>query len=753
MNERLADGRCRILAAILLAVACLAPRSARAQAGAPPEPAAQSRPRVGLALGGGSARGLAHIGVLKWLEEHRIPIDAVAGTSMGGLVGGAYATGLTPAELADLMRTTNWDVMLTAESPFQFKAFRRKEDARAFPAQIDFGLKGGFKLPSALNAGQQVQLLLDRLALAYYDLPRFDDLPTPFRSVAVDLRKGRTVVFDSGSLSLALRATMAIPGVLTPVEMGDRLLVDGGALNNVPADVVRGMNADVVIAVDVAADVEPQAAQDLFTVLGTTVDVMMAAATRRVLEQADVVIDPDLAGLYSLDFRKTDEFVERGYKAAEAMAARLAPYQVDEVAFAAWRQARETRRRRDLPIPAFVQVDGVSAREEAAIRSRIERRHLGRPLSRDALETDVLAIAGTDRYEVVSYHLSGQPRGVALALSIQPKVYGPPFLLAALDLRNTDSTNFAANIRARIAMYDSFVAGSDIRLDVGVGTQENVGLELYRRIRPTPLFVAPRVYFQRSSVNAYQNEVLAAEYREKRTGAGLDVGVSAGQKSELRLGFDIADVRVRRRVGESALPEAAGAEHVASLRWTFDGQDSPVVPSRGVYTQAAVRRYLEMPELETGKDHVRQDGPRDLTQAEARLNWFHTWHRRERAFVLVAGGTSFGDDPNINQFRLGGPLRLGGYNNDAIVGPNYVLLTAGVLHEWFRLPDLVGGGVYLGAWVEHGSAFRSWNAAKYYGNVSAGLITETLFGPLFLGGSVNVDGGSRFYVAFGSVLK
>ena len=181
-----------------------------------------ARPTVGLALGGGAARGIAHVGLLRWFEEHRIPVDYIAGTSMGGLIGGAYASGLSPDEIQALMKEADWDLMFLADSPFRYKTFRRKEDARAFPGQIDFGLKGGFKLPAGLNAGQQIEMLLDRIAMPYYEIKDFDELPTPFRCVATDIRKSEPLVLRSGSFSRALRATMAIPAVFTPV------VVDGG---------------------------------------------------------------------------------------------------------------------------------------------------------------------------------------------------------------------------------------------------------------------------------------------------------------------------------------------------------------------------------------------------------------------------------------------------------------------------------------------------------------------------------------------
>src|SRR6187200_1032124 len=211
---------------------------------------APSRPTVGVAFGGGSARGLAHIGVIQWFEENHIPIDVAAGTSMGGLVGGAFATGMTAAELRTLITTTDWDMMFGSSS-FQFKNLRRKEDARSYPSRLEFGLRRGIVPPASLNDGQQVDFLLARIAAPYYGIKSFDQLPTPFRAVAVDLRAGEKVVLDSGSFATALRATMSLPGVFPPVERDGRVLVDGGALDNVPADVVRDMKASVVIAVDV----------------------------------------------------------------------------------------------------------------------------------------------------------------------------------------------------------------------------------------------------------------------------------------------------------------------------------------------------------------------------------------------------------------------------------------------------------------------------------------------------------------------
>src|SRR4029453_12416722 len=279
-------GRTRLIATcVLLAM------SAEARAGDQPS---QGRPRVGVAFGGGSARGLAHVGVLRWFEEHHIPIDRVAGTSMGGLIGGAYASGMWAEEIAHLLAGTDWDTMFGSSS-FRYKNIRRKQDARAYPSHIEFGLKRGLVPPVALNNGQQVDFLLARIGGAYMQLQSFDDLPTPFRCVSVDLITARTVVLERGSLPDAMRATMSLPGIFPPMELDGYVLVDGGAMNNVPADVVREMGSDVVIAINVGYMGEKRTVNySLIGLMGQTVDVLMQANTRRAMQAADIIINPRL---------------------------------------------------------------------------------------------------------------------------------------------------------------------------------------------------------------------------------------------------------------------------------------------------------------------------------------------------------------------------------------------------------------------------------------------------------------------------
>ena len=728
-----------------------------AQSDQPPAAPAQAkpRPRIGLALGGGSARGLAHIGVLEWFERHHIPIDMIAGTSMGGLVAGAYASGMTPAEIRDLMRTTDWDVMFLSDSPFRYKTFRRKQDKRAYPSQLEFGLKGGFRLPGGLNPGQEVAMLLDRIAAPYPPLDSFDQLPTPYRCVATDLRKGEAVVLSRGSLSRAMRATMAIPGVFTPVTYDEWLLVDGGALNNIPADVVREMNADIVIAVNVAADSaeEEDPNESLFTLLGRTIDTMMSTGTRRALKSADLIIDPDLKGLGSTDWRRSDDLAERGSNAAEAQAAVLTRYAMDPAAHAQFLAERQARRRTALPTPTFVDVVGEMP---PAMKRSVERAfaaEVGQPMDLDRLRTEILTVSGTDRFEYLTFQQIERNGEPGLVITARPKDYGPPFLALGLELSNIDSSNFAVNFGGRVITYDLIGAGSEARLDVRIGTEQRVVGELYRRFGTSDFFVAPRAYYQRTARNGYQDGRFVAEYRVTRTGAGIDVGHTFGRRAELRFGYDGAAVQGRLRVGDPMLPEAEGAERAMRLQFIYDRQTSPVVPSRGLYVRSVLRHYFDTADITAETEGLRGAAQsRFIHPVRLHGSWFRRAKGEDRIFLGFGGGSSFNVNPLFNDFALGGLLRLGAFNNDELRGPNFTYFNAGYLKQVGRLTDVIGGNIYLGGWLESGSAWDDWDAVDWHNNITAGLIIESLLGPIFAGLSADTN-NVRYYVAIGPLFR
>src|SRR5712692_3407594 len=321
----------------------------------------RSRPRIGVALEGGGALGLAHIGVLKWFEEHHIPVDYVAGTSMGGLVGGFYATGMSPNELKSLIEGLDWRKILGDRTPYEDLSFRRKEDQRAYPNSLIFGLRHGISVPAGLNAGHQIGLLIDRVALPYYGLPAFDELPVPFRCVATDLVSGKPYVFKDGSLAEALRATMSIPGAFSPVHEGQAVFVDGGLMNNLPTDVVRQMGAEIVIAVHLErAPMEANDIQSIFRVLEQSVRVVIAENEVRGLARADAVVSVPLGEYGSTDYQKSAPIMQRGYDAANDRSRLLAAFALDDANWHEYLRERAARKRTAAPVPQFIKVQGTS---------------------------------------------------------------------------------------------------------------------------------------------------------------------------------------------------------------------------------------------------------------------------------------------------------------------------------------------------------------------------------------------------------
>jgi NTE family protein len=703
-----------------------------------------SRARVGVAFGGGSARGIAHVGVIRWFEEHRIPIDVSAGTSMGGLVGGAFASGMSAAELRALIENTDWDVMFGSSS-FPYQNIRRKEDARDYPSRLEFGLKRGIVPPVSLNSGQQVDLLLARIAGPYHELSTFDELPTPFRTVAVDLRTAERVVIDRGSLAQAMRATMSLPGIFPPVEVGSQVLVDGGALDNIPADVVREMGAAVVIAVDVGYAPTQSVDYSMFGLMGLTVDSMMRANTRRALESADFTIAIDVAGFGSLDWRRSGELMDRGYEAAERARDRLLPLQLNEADWQVWLDGRASRRRKTLAVPTFIATAGIVPTDAAIVRRALER-HMNQPIELDTLEDDLEALSGMDRYQAIGWQMLGAGGREGLLVRAREKPYAPPFLMLGVNLTNTTSSDFRVQLAGRYLSYDVVGFGSELRIDAVVGSDPSAAVALYRPLWTTRLFVRPYAAVGRRTIDIVDEEVVIAEYREERAFAGADVGVNLSRISELTTGLRSGRVSATIRAGDPRLPELSGGETLWTSHWLYDSQDSPVVPSEGIRAGVALTHYLQSPEL-ADADRT-NDG---VTQLEGGASSVWTWRRRNRLFAVVSGGTSFDGKP-ISQFTLGSLFRLDAFNVGERRGDHYAVVTAGFLRQIGRLPDFMGGPMFAGAWLQNGSAFDTSEDADINSHLGLGIVLDSLIGPFIAGVSMGLDGGWRTYLGIGRVF-
>jgi NTE family protein len=494
-----------------------------------PKQDSDHRRTLGLVLEGGGALGLAHIGVITWMEEHRIPVSSVAGTSMGGLVGGIYATGRSPAEVRELINGINWDQVLSGDIPFRDLSFRRKEDAHEVPGSLEFGLRNGLRFPSGFNTGQEVNLVLDHVALPYSELTSFNELPIPFACVATDLISGKPRVFRDGSLSLALRSTMSLPGIFTPVRSGKHLYADGFLLDNLPIDVGKEMGADVVLGVHLeTAPMDPKTDLSSFGVLGQSIEVMSAVNELRSMEQADILVTVPLQKYTSLDYDKADAIIKAGYDAAAAKASVLSAFSVSE---ADWEQYIATRnaRRRTAPTPTFIAVKGATSTQMSKAMEKELSPLIGAPVDAKVVDQDMMTIVGRGRFSTSTYSLLDKDGKQGLEVQVEQKPYAPPIVRPLILIDGSDYNNVLFSIGARVTFLDIGSYRSELRNDIVVGSQYLLDSEYFHPFTATTnWFVAPRVGANSQQLNVYSGNTLEASYRLREVLGGVDTGYSFG---------------------------------------------------------------------------------------------------------------------------------------------------------------------------------------------------------------------------------
>ncbi|NLW46156.1 MAG: BamA/TamA family outer membrane protein [Firmicutes bacterium] len=699
------------------------------------------RPKIGLALGGGGALGLAHIGVLKWLEENRIPVDYLAGTSMGGLVGGCYAMGMSPDHIEEFMLQIHWDRVFAPVPPYDSLDFRRKEDRIDYPFGTELGLKdGSINLPNGLSV-HEIGLLLSRLTFPYATIDSFDELPIPYRCVAADIKRSEAVTISDGSLAEAMRATMAIPGVFTPVEWRDRLLVDGGILNNLPADVVQGMGADFTIAVNLfGGDVAPKI-KGLSKILLNTIDTITIDNTRRSAKLANVEITPNSEGLTPVSWEVVVEFVERGYQAAAAEEDRLKAYALDETSWENYLRQRREKLRTKLPIPQALEITGTSGANPDIIKERLNK-YLGKPLNLKKLEHDLNDLLGSGLYEGLRYGYKLADNGVPTLIIIAiEKKYGPPFLnfgfLLNVDGMNADHLDI--NALCRITSFNPFGLGSELRTDIGIGTEFEFSSELYKPFFPKKWFIAPSLFVNQTNSSLYEGNLKTTDYQILNAGASFDLGYIFNKYSEARWGYTLSYQEPRIKIGPELPGDLEGEIRATNFKWTYSSADGGLLDSKGLYCQLKFTNYHSGPEIDS------------LNQGEIKINWTQPVGRRDTILSHFSAGTSLGDTaPVLQQFCLGGPLRLGTYYTDQLRGSNYLLANIGYLKYLRRLP--LAGKVYFGTWLEYGGVFEDWSEPELKTNLTMGFLSPTVFGPVFLGASYGEGDNPFFNIMIGKIF-
>jgi NTE family protein len=733
--------------------------------GPPPKP---NRPTIGLVFEGGGALGFAHIGVLEYLEAHHIPVDYVAGTSMGGLVGGLYAAGNSPADITKFVGKIDWALVLSGQIPFPSLSYRRKEDRLAYPNRLEFGLKHGLSLPNGLNSGSAVSLLFDRTLLPYYDLKSFNDLPIPFRCVATNLTTGQQQVFDDGSLPEARRATMSIPAVFAPVVQGKNVYSDGGAVNNLPVDVARKMGADIIIAVYLnTGPVNPKTLTSPLSIAGRNISIMVAANELNSMKSANILLQADVSKFGSADFGKSEEIIPQGLKAAQQQAAALDKYALSPAAWNAYVAERNSRRRTKVPIPQFVDVMGLKGTDKQQVQETFQG-VVGKKLDTTTLDNDIADLEGTGTYSSISYRLQDRNGKPGLVIAPQPKSYGPPFLDFGLTLSSNDSNDIELGFGARATCVNIAGPGSELRTEVLAGQVAGGSAELYKSLKEgSRWFIAPHVYLHHSISSFYSGSTELAQYKDIRNGVGADLAYQFNSKTEARIGEDYQWFHENRTVGEPVSQEFDINPAVTNARIQYLGQNDVMVPTSGWIGLASYSFYNQRPAGTGGFSQLSVYGSRFYTPGLAStasekkveagktrtMRTFDSLLGRGTFFAHGEGGTSFkSDNLGLAGFNLGGPLRMSAYQRYELLGNQYFFAQTGYLYRLARLNPVIGDAIYADGFYEISKVANSPNAPKLPQDISGAVIVKTLIGPIYGGGSIGDSGHRKWFFGLGRVF-
>ncbi len=719
---------------LTLTAALLAGQAAAAEA-------APRRLRVGLALSGGAAYGLSHVGVIKWLEQNRIPIDAVAGTSMGALVGGLYATGHGAAEIEAFIEQIDWQSVLSQTPEFQQLAFRRKEDRREYPSLLEFGLRKGIQFPSGLSPGHAVGLVLARFAAPYFEMGSFDELPTPFRCVATDLVKGREIVFEKGSLGEALRASMSLPAVFAPVKKDGMVLVDGGLLNNIPVDLVKGMDVDVVIAVVLDKPTDARRLNNLLAIAGRSISVMIAANERASIGKADLILMPALDGLDASDYLKWREFVVRGEAAAERKRMMLERFSLSAQEYEAFQAGRSRRRRPATVKPQIIEVNrDVAPRRRQALVDAVAG-DANRPVNAAHIEEELTKLTGMGRFEAATYGFIRRGQAEGLRVEAHEKEQGPPFLRLALLLDASRQDGFRFGIGGRLYFLDFGGPASEWRSDLSIGVLNRASTEYYYRLKGGKWFIAPRFGYYEDSRPLYRHGNVISDFITRETDGSLDLGYAFGRFKEFRAGYTLGNHRTGVTRGQDAFDPLKGRYSDVHLRWVSEGQNSALVPTKGqrvvlngawVQDHPGVRtRYF------TGSAQYAYSRP--LSQKYSLLTDF-------------AAGAGPNEEALNAQFTLGGVYRLDALARSQLLGSRYYYAGARVLRALGSDSLSLFGRFYLSAGYELGNAWPANAPAKPRHSGSLGLMGETIIGVVYIGGGIGDRGDHRLFLRVGRVF-
>ena len=709
-------------------------------------PFAEARPRTCLVLSGGGARGAAHIGVLKVLEEMRVPIDCIAATSMGSIVGGAYASGLTVTEMERAVGEISSATLFVERPPREDLAMRRKEDDRSILFGFEVGLdRSGVKLPKGIVSGVQLESVLRGLVKAP-GYRKFDELPIPFRAVATDLESGTAVVIAEGEVSQAMRASMSVPGAIAPSEANGRILVDGGLTDNLPVDVARkDLGAEVVIAVNLGTPLLKRG--DLGSVLGVTEQMINILTEQNVraslasLGPRDILIEPELGSFSASNFDELTKTVPIGEAAARKVASRLQALVVPEEEYQRIQLARVSTP------PSSAPIDEIRFTELARVNPDVPRGWMsskaGEPLESKSIDRDVRRIFGTGDFERVAYSIVEEKNRRVLIIDAVEKSWGPDYLRLGLglgsDFKGDDFFSVAASYR-RTWLNP---LGGEWRTDAQIGSPNRFATELYQPLFVSrALFVAPRAEVSRQAIDLFSGEQRVARY-DVRTGlAGVDIGSEFGRYGEVRLGIVKGNTRPSETTGppELAPPNTRIKEGAITGRLIVDQLDSANFPRRGYAGRLSL--YDSQTSLGADTRYSRLDGD---VQAVA------SWDRHTVQLAFHGGAELTGRPlPAHDQFAWGGFLQQSGYPRGSLLGQQ--LAFGRFVYAYQLTRQRIFDGAYAGFSLEAGHLGKPLVPTGISGTLYSGSLffgIDTPIGPVYLAYGRAQNNRSAFYFYLG----
>jgi NTE family protein len=724
---------------VFLFTAFTAPVNAATQSESKP---GAKRPRVCLVLSGGGARGAAHVGVLKVLEEYRVPIDCIAGTSMGALVGAAYASGNTVPEMEELPTGLNTNSLFRDKPPRDELQIRRKQEDRSllFSPELGLGSFGGDMLPKGLVTGVQLESVLRKIsAPGYRD---FNEFSIPFRAVATDLVTGKAVIFDKGELANVMRASMSVPVAISPVEVGGQLLVDGMLVNNLPIDVGRAMGADIIIAVNVGTPLlKPE---DLGSVLGiagqmlsilTEQNVQAALAT---LKPTDILITPELGNFATSDFDNLSRTLPIGQAAARKVADQLSQLSLPPDQYAAYRKNLRSLLAQDLSPVDEIRFAKMNYVNPEYADSLMQTRP-GKKIDQAELDADIRRIYGTGDFEHVKYRIDNSSGQRILTVNATEKNWGPNYFRFGIGLEHDFSGNTAATVQARYRRTWINSLGAEWLTDVQFGSTDRIMSEFFQPLSAAhTYFVAPKIELRRSNADLYDGDNKLRSYDIEKYRVGVDFGRDIKEYGQVRLGAVAGTWKQSIDIGTD-LPSEHIREGAFIANLQLDKLDSVAFPQAGW----ALNATLYNSNSNLGADE-------NYTKWDVRGNYVKTFGRHSFNFGVLANGSLNGSLPVYDQNVWGGFIRQSGYGNGQMLGES---LTFGRVMYYKKLADYqMFDGLYGGLTLEVGkmrNPVMPASTSDVVTSTSAFIATDSPIGPVYLGYGHASDGNASLYLFVG----